>query len=431
MISFGPAGNAVSWGNRKFPQDLPKYLADLGLNGYEIECGRGVRISEAAAELLPSLAAEHGIYITLHAPYFISLSSVEEEKRLNSVDYILESARAAKSVGARKVVVHAGSCSKMTRAEAVYLAKDTLKKAQAALDENGLSDIIICPETMGKVNQLGTLDEVLELCGVDERFLPTVDFGHLNARTLGGIKTREDYSKMLDSIENALGFERLSNMHVHFSKIEFTKGGEKKHLTFSDTVYGPNYEPLMDEFFKRGLSPSIICESDGTQAEDAAQMKKYYDQLKLRSNTMKILVVNGPNLNLLGEREPSVYGDDSLQAINSGLEQEAKAAGCEIEFFQSNSEGGIIDRLHSARLEFDGVILNAGAYTHYSYAIRDAIAAIKIPVIEVHLSNVNSRDEFRKVSVIAPVCKGSIAGFGKYSYSLALKALGYILGGEK
>lgn len=146
---------------------------------------------------------------------------------------------------------------------------------------------------------------------------------------------------------------------------------------------------------------------------------------------MKILVVNGPNLNLLGEREPSVYGEDSLQLINSGLEQEARELGCEINFLQSNSEGGIIDKLHAARLEFDGVILNAGAYTHYSYAIRDAIAAIKIPVIEVHLSNVNSRDEFRKVSVIAPVCKGTIAGFGKLSYSLALRALVSLGGDDK
>ena len=278
MISFGPGGNSISWGNRKFPADLPKYLKDLGLNGYEVECGRGVRISEAA-KALPKLAEENGIYITLHAPYFISLSSVEEEKRQNSVNYILESAKAAKMVGAEKIVVHSGSCSKMTRAEACYLAKQTLKNAQKVLDENGLSDIIICPETMGKINQLGTLEEVIELCGVDERFLPTVDFGHLNARTLGGIKTREDYAKMLDLIENELGHDRLSRMHIHFSKIEYTNGGEKKHLTFADTTFGPQYEPLLDEIHKRGLEPSIICESDGTQAEDAAEMKRYYDNL--------------------------------------------------------------------------------------------------------------------------------------------------------
>lgn len=278
MISFGPGGNSASWGNRKFPADLPQYLKELGLNGYEVECGRGVHISEAA-KALPKIAEENGIYVTLHAPYFISLSSVEEEKRQNSVNYILESAKAAKLVGASKIVVHSGSCSKISRTEAVYLAKQTLLNAQKALDENRLSDIVICPETMGKINQLGTLEEVLELCGVDERFLPTVDFGHLNARTLGEIKTRDDYAKMLDLIENELGHERLSCMHIHFSKIEYTKGGEKKHLTFADEVYGPQYEPLMEEIHKRGLEPSIICESDGTQAEDAAEMKRYFESL--------------------------------------------------------------------------------------------------------------------------------------------------------
>lgn len=278
MISFGPGGNSASWGNRKFPADLPQYLKELGLNGYEVEYGRGVRISEAS-KALPKIAEENGICVTLHAPYFISLSSVEEEKRQNSVGYILESAKAAKLVGASKIVVHSGSCSKMSRAEAVYLAKQTLTNAQKALDENGLSDIVICPETMGKINQLGTLEEVLELCGVDERFLPTVDFGHLNARTLGGIKSRDDYAKMLDLIENELGHERLSRMHIHFSKIEYTGGGEKKHLTFADQQYGPQYEPLLEEIHKRGLEPSIICESDGTQAEDAAEMKRYYESL--------------------------------------------------------------------------------------------------------------------------------------------------------
>lgn len=146
---------------------------------------------------------------------------------------------------------------------------------------------------------------------------------------------------------------------------------------------------------------------------------------------MKVLVINGPNLDLLGEREPNVYGEDSLQLINSGLEDEAREAGHEVTFFQSNSEGDIIDELHAARFEYDGVILNAGAYTHYSYAIRDAIAGIKIPVIEVHLSNVDSREEFRKTSVIAPVCRGSIAGFGRRSYYLALKALDYMFGDGK
>ena len=143
---------------------------------------------------------------------------------------------------------------------------------------------------------------------------------------------------------------------------------------------------------------------------------------------MKILVLNGPNLNLLGEREPGIYGCDTLKSINDEIYEAARELGYDVAFFQSNSEGGIIDRLHEARIDCAGVILNAGAYTHYSYAIRDAISAIKIPVVEVHLSNVNNRDEFRKTSVIAPVCYGSIAGFGKYSYILGLYALNNRLG---
>lgn len=278
-ISFGPGGNGESWGKRKFPEQLPEYLSSLGLNGYEIECGRGVRLSEKTPALLPSLAKEHGITVTLHAPYFISLSSVVEETRLKSVEYIFQSAQAAASVGAKKIVVHSGSCSKMTREQAVTLAKDTLRLAQERLDHEGLSDIIICPETMGKVNQLGTLEEVLELCGVDERFLPTVDFGHLYARTHGGITSRGDYAAMLDLIEDKLGKERLDNMHIHFSRIEYTAGGEKKHLTFEDRQFGPEYQPLMQEIHDRCMTPSIICESAGTQAEDAAEMKRYFEAL--------------------------------------------------------------------------------------------------------------------------------------------------------
>ena len=146
---------------------------------------------------------------------------------------------------------------------------------------------------------------------------------------------------------------------------------------------------------------------------------------------MKILVINGPNLNLLGEREPSVYGNDSLQSINDELSIQAAAIGCEIDFFQSNLEGRIIDELHDARLKYNGVILNAGAYTHYSYAIRDAIAAIKIPVVEVHLSNIDNRDEFRRNSVIAPVCAGRIMGFGRHSYELALKSMEFLVGEKR
>lgn len=137
----------------------------------------------------------------------------------------------------------------------------------------------------------------------------------------------------------------------------------------------------------------------------------------------KILVIHGPNLNLLGEREPGIYGDVSFENLNKMIMNKADELGIECEIFQSNHEGAIIDKLHEARKIFDGVAINAGAYTHYSYAIRDAIAAIKIPCIEVHISNVFARDSFRSESVIAPVCRGSISGFGLDSYMLAMTGL--------
>ena len=138
---------------------------------------------------------------------------------------------------------------------------------------------------------------------------------------------------------------------------------------------------------------------------------------------MNILVLNGPNLNLLGEREPSVYGNISLESIIESLKEQAEQLGAQIEHFQSNCEGELIDKLHQARKKFQGVIFNPGAYTHYSYAIRDAVAAIDIPVVEVHISNIHSRESFRNTSVIAPVCVGQISGLGAAGYSLALMYL--------
>ncbi|HHW31761.1 MAG TPA: type II 3-dehydroquinate dehydratase [Clostridiaceae bacterium] len=136
----------------------------------------------------------------------------------------------------------------------------------------------------------------------------------------------------------------------------------------------------------------------------------------------KILVINGPNLNLLGTRERDVYGSATLKDIEEMVRQEANKIGFSVDFFQSNHEGDIIDLIHKAREEYFAVILNAGAYTHYSIAIRDAVKAVDIPVIEVHMSNIYNREEFRSKSVISPVCKGQISGFGVGSYILAVHA---------
>ncbi len=278
---FGPAGNSESFAKMGYKHSLqvPEYLVKMGLNAFEYQCGRGVNIGLDKAEQLGLLAKEKGITLSLHAPYYISMSSVEEEKRLNSINYILASARAVNAMGGDRIIVHTGSCGKISREEALELAMDTMKKSIAALDNEGLSNIHICPETMGKVNQLGTLQEVLTLCTLDERLIPCIDFGHLNARDLGCLKDNSDYENIFKAMENKLGSDRLKTFHSHFSKIEYTTGGEKRHLTFEDSVYGPDFEPVMELTYKYGCSPTFICESAGTQAEDAASMKKYYEQI--------------------------------------------------------------------------------------------------------------------------------------------------------
>lgn len=137
----------------------------------------------------------------------------------------------------------------------------------------------------------------------------------------------------------------------------------------------------------------------------------------------KILVLLGPNLNLVGIREKGIYGNETASDINKEIIEYANNKGYECDIFQSNHEGDLIDNIHSAREKYDAVIINAGALTHYSYALRDAIAGVNLPFVEVHMSNIHSREEFRHLSVIAPVCKGQICGFGKRSYFLAIEAL--------
>lgn len=279
---FGPAGTAESFKTKGYKTSLqvPAYLREFDLDCFEYQCGRGVNIGEEKAKQLGVIAAEHGITLSLHAPYYISMSSIEEEKRLNSINYILASAKAVDAMGGDRIIIHTGSCGKISRESALELAIDTMKKSLNALKKEGLSHIHICPETMGKVNQLGTLHEVMELCKIDESLIPCIDFGHLNARDLGILKSIEDFDGILNNIRNELGSERLNCFHSHFSKIEYTTGGEKRHLTFDDTVFGPDYEPLMELIYKYNLSPTFICESAGTQTEDAAQMKNYYNSLK-------------------------------------------------------------------------------------------------------------------------------------------------------
>ena len=283
MPRFGSAGLSDSYPGKKFdPEGIAAFTAGFGLTAFEYQCGRGVRLALDKAAALGKACAAKNIALSVHAPYYISMSSLEEGKRLHSIDYLLQSCALVKALGGRRVIFHTGSCGKQSREEALEKALDTMRRAVEACDAAGYDDCILCPETMGKVNQLGTLEEVLALCEVDERITPCIDFGHLYARSQGvqfaEATAAADYAALLDKLQ-VLGPQRAANFHAHFSRIAYTKGGEKCHLTFADTEFGPPHAPLLALLKSRSLTPTIICESAGTQAEDAGILADTYRSL--------------------------------------------------------------------------------------------------------------------------------------------------------
>ncbi len=274
--TFGPGGNSESFYNEGFKTtaQAPSWLASRGLDAYEYQAGNGLTASDATLAAVGKKAREYGILMSLHTPYFISLSGVVEEKRLKSIEYISRSLHAAELLGADTIVIHTGSAAKISREEAMALASDTLEKN---LEVNGGTTVRMGLETMGKLNQLGTLEEVIELCKKHPVYHPVVDFGHLNARNIGGYFTDCDsYRRVFDMIGSSLGDEYAYNLHCHFSKIEYTSAGEKKHLTFEDTDFGPEFDGLAEAIVREGVCPRIICESAGTMAEDALTMKNMW-----------------------------------------------------------------------------------------------------------------------------------------------------------
>lgn len=277
---FGPAGNAESFAAAGFraTADAPAWLAQMGLTAYEYQCGRGVRVGTETAQKIGQAAQENGVTLSLHAPYFINLSTDTEKQREKNVRYVLESCRAAQDMGADRIVVHTGGLGKRSREAAMENSRYNVRTLLDQKEAAGYDSVTLCLETMGKVNVIGTAEEIMELVALDDRLMPCIDFGHLNARTHGGMCTREDVAALYDLMENTIGVARARQFHSHFSKIEYGKGGEVRHLTFADTVYGPEFDAVAQETAARGYTPRFICESAGTQAEDAVSMMRCYQK---------------------------------------------------------------------------------------------------------------------------------------------------------
>ena len=281
MIKFGPSGNSQSFyaAGYEHTEEAAAYVKEMGLDCFEYSFGRGVRMGEEKARSIGAAFAKENVEISVHAPYFINFANPDDEMAAKSYGYVLDSARMVKAMGGRRVVFHPAAQGKDAREIAVSRAEDRLKILRDYIYLNALQDCMFCPETMGKLAKVGTVEEIARFCLVDEIFTPCVDFGHVNAREQGSLKTEEDYRRLLEYLVEKLGYERMKHFHVHFSKIMYGAKGEIKHLTFADEIYGPEFLPLARVLKEMKLEPYIVSESDGTQAEDALAMKRMYEAL--------------------------------------------------------------------------------------------------------------------------------------------------------
>ena len=281
MIKFGPSGNSESFYAEGFShtEEAAAFVKKRGLDCFEYSFGRGVRMSEDKAISIGEAFEAEGVEISAHAPYFINFANPDDEMAAKSYGYVLDTAKALQLMKGKRVVFHPAAQGKATREEAVALTEDRLKILRDYIYLNNMQDMMFCPETMGKLAQIGTVEEIVRFCKVDPIYTPCVDFGHINAREQGSLVTVDDYKRRLEYMIAELGFERMEHFHVHFSKIMYSVKGEVKHLTFADTVYGPEFDPLAVALKALNLKPYIVSESAGMQVEEAEIMKKIYNSL--------------------------------------------------------------------------------------------------------------------------------------------------------
>ncbi len=278
-MKFGPSGNSDAFyeAGYKSSQSAPVWLAELGLTAYEYPFSKGVRIGENLAKEIGIIAQKNEIAISAHAPYYTNFASEDREKIIRSYEFIIQSIKALKWFEGKRVIMHPGSPLKLLRADAYANMLNSFSEFADIIYEKGLQDTIICPETMGKVNQMGSLDEIINVCKLSPNYIPCIDFGHLNSREKGSLKSSDDYRRVLDKIFDGLGEAKGRAIHIHFSHIQYGDKGEIRHLTFEDNEFGPFFEHLAPVLVEYKVNGWIISESRGTQAMDACTMKDIYN----------------------------------------------------------------------------------------------------------------------------------------------------------
>lgn len=281
MIKFGTSGFCLDFMKRhKSSAEVPTWLKRHKLSCYEMSFTNGVRISNETCENFGKIFKKANIEISVHAPYFINFANPNPEMIEKSNMYVVACLQKMQYLGAKKLVFHPGTLLGSPREEAFERTYNNIKNLLKLLDEYEFDDYYLCPETMGKHAQIGTVEEIAKICTLDERLIPTIDFGHVNSFGKGCLKTEQDFEEVFETLKKYMG-ERFNKIHIHFSKIQYGEKGEIRHLTFDDKIYGPEFEPLAKVLKKYNVEACLVSESNGTQTKDAVKMQKIFNSIKI------------------------------------------------------------------------------------------------------------------------------------------------------
>ena len=283
MVLFGPSGCGDEFYNQghKTILEVPKWIKNYGLDAYEYSFGHGYQMSSSLALQAGNLFADENVKVSLHAPFYINFANPSEEMYDKTKGYIFTGIKFMKAFKADHLVFHPASCGKLSRDDAISLTRDRFLEFFPMIESENLLDEgqFLCPETMGKTMQIGTYKEVVDLCTFSKILVPTFDFGHINSIEQGGLKTKDDFKRIIDYSIEKLGFEKTNNSHIHFSKIQYGAKGEIRHLNYDDEIFGPEFDKLAEVLIDYKLSPRIICESMTDMPKDALTMKKIYQKM--------------------------------------------------------------------------------------------------------------------------------------------------------
>lgn len=280
MVLFGPQGNSAAFyeqGGTSTWQAM-KWISGLGLTAYEYAYGRGFPVGDASLDKIAEKAAEYDIQMAVMGPYYINLADADNMDR--ELHYFDEALNVAGHLKAKRLAFHPGSLNGMTREAAFANAMKDMRIVVDHVKASGFASLILCPEIMDEEDDIGTLDEIIQLCSIDECIYPGMDFAHLQAITHGSLRDKADYAAVLDKVKQGVGEEKYRHMHIDFAHCRWSQAGERELLTFADTTWGPFFMPLAELIAERDLEPWCICDSRNTQAEDAAKMKQMYEEAK-------------------------------------------------------------------------------------------------------------------------------------------------------